>query len=119
MPHKSVVKVDIEEYLAQPNVLGDDEKEFTNFLSKLLMQFLGHKYLDDASHVSFLHQVDNLAAIGHNLEGLARHEDLLVFEDLPVLKSGHYSREDGIEVFVHGRVLVAELFRLVKQILAQ
>jgi len=75
--------------------------------------------LNDTLHVLFLDEIDDLATISYDLEGLARHDYLLVIEDLPVLEASHNSSENLIEVFVDRRVLVAELFCLIKQCLAQ
>jgi hypothetical protein len=71
------------------------------------MQVLVIVDLNDALHVLFLDEIDDLAAIGYDLEGLARHDYFLVIKDLPVLEASHNSSENLIEVFVHGRVLVA------------
>ena len=50
---------------------------------------------------------------------MASHENLLVLKDLPIGETCHYSSKNLVEVFVNRRVLVAELFCLIDQVLAQ
>lgn len=83
------------------------------------MQFFRVINLDDAFHIFLLYQVYDLSTICHNFDRLTRHNDLFVIKDFPVNESTHDSSENLIEIFVYWRMLIAKLFRLVKQILAQ
>ena len=82
------------------------------------MQLLGLVDRYYSLHVLLLNKIDDLAAVCDDFEGLASHQDFFLLKDLPVLKAGHDPRKYLIEVLVDRRVLVAELLRLVQQILA-
>ena len=109
----------IEEYFPKADILRDYEKELWDFLSKLHMNILLHIYLDNLFHIFLLDEIDDLPTIGRYLKWLAGHEDFLVIKDLPIREARHYTRENLVEVLIHRWVLVAELFGLVEQVLAQ
>ena len=83
------------------------------------MQVLVVIDLNHTPHVFFLDKIDNLATISHDFQGLTCHDYLHVLKNLPVLEASHDPRENLIKVFVHGRVLVAKLFGLIKKRLAE
>ena len=113
------MQISVEKYLAQPNIFCDDKKELRNLLSEFNVQFLRLVHRDYSLHVLFLHQIHDLAAVGNHFQRLASHQNFFLLKDFPVLEPRHYPRKYLVEVLVDGRVLVAELLRLVQQILAQ
>ena len=55
------------------------------------MEVLRLIHLDYSLHVFLLDKIDDLTTIGYDFERLARHDNLFVFENLPVLKPTHDS----------------------------
>ena len=109
----------IEEYLAKANVFADNEEELRNFQPELGVEVLGYVDLNYPLHIFLLYQIDDLATVCNDFERRTCHRDLRFLEDLPISEPCHDSCEYLIKVFIHRRVLVAELLRLVKQVLAQ
>ena len=64
-------------------------------------------------------KVDDLSAISHDLKGLARHGDLFLVEQYPILELVYDFVKHLVKVLIHSRVSKAQLPRLLKQILAQ
>ena len=64
------------------------------------MKVLRDVDLDDPPHVLFLHQVDNLTTVSNDFERLARHDNLLVLQDLPIGEPGHDASKYLVKVFV-------------------
>lgn len=74
---------------------------------------------NDTLHIFLLHQVDYLSTVGNNFQGCTGHQYLFIIEDFPIMETMHNPHKNLIIVLVHWRMLITQLFRLIKQSLAK
>lgn len=64
-------------------------------------------------------KVDDLTTISHDFKRLARHGDLFLVEQYPILELVYDFVKHLVKVLIHSRISKAQLSRLLKQVFAQ